>query len=202
MVTSGCLQEVRRGGFRIVGNLHTDGRVLWLHRLGHLVGRRHPVGECVMDLVDDRDPIVGQTFGDIHLPQRAPTIQRGAHDVADQLIQFATPTGSGHLYVAKVVVQIDIVVLHPHRVMQLQRNVHKLVAKRRQGEQPRVRHLAEQFEGESALHAGHVKHADLQGVHVNFGRLAVQHQRVHAVESPHVPPRSSAPILCPPLNSV
>ena len=100
-----------------------------------------------MDLVDDRHPVVGQALDDIHLPQRVPTIQRGARDVADQLIQFATSTRSGHLYVANVVVQIDIVVLHPHRVMQLEGNVHKLVAKRRQGEQPRVRHLAEQLEG-------------------------------------------------------
>src|ERR1700676_66615 len=126
-----------------------------------------------------------------------PRSSGGARDVADQLIQLATSTGSGHLYVANVVVQIDIVVLHPHRVMQLQRNAHKLAAKRRQGEQPRVCHLAEQLEGESALHTGHVKHADLQGVHVNFGRLAVQHQRVHAVESPHIPPRSSAPAVSP-----
>ena len=175
---------------RTAGGATMSRRLVRLHRLGHLVGRRDAVGQHVVHLVDDRDAVVCQTFGDIHLPQRTAAIQRSAGDLTDQLIEFPTPAGGGHPHLAKVIVEIDVVVLHPHRMMQLHRDVHELVAQRRQGHQPRIGHLPEQLEA-VAVDAGHVEHADLQRVHVDLGRLAVEHQRVHAVESPHVPPRSS-----------
>ena len=173
-----------------------------LHRLRHLVGRCDAVGQHVMNLVNDRDPVVGQTLDDVHLPQRTTAVQRRAGDLADQLIEFTAPTGCGHTLLVQVIVEVDVVVFHPHRVMQLQRDVDELVAQRRQGHQPRIRHLPEQIEVE-AVDTRHVEHADLQRVHVDLGRLAVQHQRVHAVESLHIPPRSptNSLALCPPLHS-
>ena len=143
------------------------------HRLGHLVGRRDTVGQHVVDLVDDRDAVTGQTFGDIHLPHRTAPIERCACDLADQLIEFPTTAGSGHLDAAEVIVQIDIVGFHPHRMMQLQRDIHELMTKRSHGLEPRIRNMPEQVEAVSPLHAGHIEHADLQRVHVDLGCLGV-----------------------------
>ena len=168
-----------------------------LHRLRHLVGRCDAVGEDVVNLVDDRDPVPRQSLREVHLPQRVAAVQRRAGDLADQRIEFAAPAGGRHAYLAKVVVEVDVVVLHPHGVMQLHRDVDELVAQRRQRHQPRIGHLPEQFEAE-AVDARHVQHADLQCVHVDLRRLAVQHQRVDAVESFHIPPRSPTnPSLAP-----
>jgi hypothetical protein len=163
-------------------------------RLRHLVGRRDAVGQHVMDLVDDRDPVICQTLGDIHLPQRTAPIERCAGDLADQLIELPTSARSGHACTAEVVIQVDVVVLHPHRMVQLQRDVYELAAKRRQRHQPRIGRAAEQIEAVSTLQAGHVEHADLQRMHVDFGCLAVQHQRVYAIKSPHAPPVRQRPL--------
>ena len=190
MVTPRGLQQGGPGP-RHIGLLehpHDLGRLLGLHRLRHLVGRRHTVGQHVMDLVDDRDAVVGQALGDVHLPQRATAVQRGAGNLADQLIQLAAPTRSGHPRLPNVIVEVDVVVDHPHRVMQLQRNVDQLVTQRRHGLQPRERHGAKQVEAESPLDVGHIQHTDLERVHVDFRRLGIQHQGVHAVESLHTHP--------------
>ena len=163
------------------------------HRHGHLVGRCHTVGQHVVDLVDDRDAVVGQALGDVHLPERAIAVKRGAGDLADQLVQFAAAAGRGHPGLADVIVEVDVVVEHPHRVMQLHRDVDELVAKRRHRLQPRERHGAEQVEVVAA-DIGHIQHADLERVHVDFRCLGVQHQRVHTVESLHAHPiRRRAP---------
>ena len=200
-----CRLEQRRPRPRDIGHVehpHHFGRSLRRHRLGHLVGRRHTVGEHVMDLVDDRDAVVGQALGDIHLPERAAAIQRGAGDLADQLVEFASAARRGHPRLANVIVEVDFVVHHPHRVMQLQGNVDELIAQRRQGLQPRISDSAEQVEIEAALHIGDIEHADLERVHVDFRRLAIQHQGVHAVESLHTHPIRQRPVLVYPLHSL
>src|ERR1700681_1137342 len=86
-----------------------------------------------------------------------------------------------HPRLANVIVEVDVVVHHPHRVMQLERDMDELMAKRRQRLQPRIRDVAEQVEGVSTLQLGHIEHANLQRVHVDLGCLGVEHQGVHAV---------------------
>ncbi len=153
-----------------------------------------------MDLVDDRDPVVGQALGDVHLPERPIAVQRGAGDLADQLVEFAAAAWRGHPGLPDVIVEVDVVVEHPHRVVQLHRNVDKLVAQRRHRLKSRKRHGTEHVEV-VAGHAGHVEDADFQGVHVNFRRLRVEHQRVHTVESFHIHPiRRRAPTRVPAIG--
>ena len=69
-------------------------------------------------------------------------------------------------------------------MVQLERDVHELAAQRRQRVQPGQRQTAEEVEI-VVRNLGHVEHADLEGVHVDFGRLAVQHHGVHTVEPLH-----------------
>src|SRR5438105_3483974 len=103
-----------------------------------------------MDLVNDGDAVISQPLGDIHLPKRAVAIERSTGDLADQLIELPTSAWSGYTCAAQVIVQVDVVGLHPHRMMQLKRDVDELVAKRRQRHQPWICHFAKQVEGESA----------------------------------------------------
>ena len=164
-----------------------DLRFLRLDRHRQLVGRRHPVGEHVVHLMDHGNFIARQPFCDIHLPQGTVAIQRGAGDLADQLVELTPPARGRNLRPADVVVDVDLGVLHPHRVMELQRNVDQLISQRSQRVQPRQCGTAEQFEA-VALDVRHVEHADLEGVHVDLGGLAVEHHRVHAVEPSHAHP--------------
>jgi hypothetical protein len=53
-----------------------------------------------------------------------------------------------------VIVEIDVRVVEPHRVMEPQRYLGQLIAKRCQRKQSRISDLAEQVEAESALDAG------------------------------------------------
>ena len=84
--------------------------------------------------------------------------------------------------------------LKPHGVMQLQRDVHQLKSKRCQRHEPWIGDFAKRLETESALHTGHVEHTHLEGVHVNFGCFAVEHQGVHTVEPLHISPCSPTPV--------
>ena len=138
-----------------------------------------------MDLVDDRDAVLGKAFGDVHLPQRTRAVERRTGDLADQLVQFPAAAGSGYLRTTNVVVEVDVVVHRPHRMMHLQRNFDELMTKWRQRLQPGERDSAKHIEAVAALDTRHVQHADLQRVHVDLGRLGVEHQGVHAVESLH-----------------
>lgn len=81
-------------------------------------------------------------------PTTTAAVQRRAGDLADDLIEFAPATGSGHLDPAQVVVQIDRTILQPHRMMQLQRGVDELVPQRIEQVQPSGQGPAEDIEPE------------------------------------------------------
>jgi hypothetical protein len=187
-------QQIRARERPISRSQHRDvHRLRRLQRPGHLVGGRDAVGQHMVNLVDDRDPVLGQPLDDVHLPQRPAAVQRGARNLADQLVKLASATRSGHPRLAQVIVEVNVGALNPHGVMQLQRDVHQLKSKRCQRHEPWIGDFAKQLETESALHAGYVEHADLEGVHMDLGCFAVEHQGVHAVEPLHIPPRSSTP---------
>ena len=74
-------------------------------------------------------------------PTTTAAVQRRAGDLADDLIEFAPATGSGHLDPAQVVVQ-------PHPMVQLQRGVDELVPQRIEQVQPSGQGPAEDIEPE------------------------------------------------------
>ena len=150
-------------------------RTSWVHDAGQQIRRRHPVGQGMVHLPDERESLIGHAFGEVKLPQRTAAIQRRAGDVPDDLIELPATTGGGHLHPAHVVVQIDRAILQPHRMMQSQRNVNKFVAQRIQQMQPTQKRVPEQIEAEFTV--GGVDDCDLERVRVQVRCLAVQQPR-------------------------
>jgi hypothetical protein len=84
-----------------------------------------------------------------------------------------------------MVVEVNLAVLQPHRMMQSPRHIDKLVAQRIQPMQPAEQRVAENIEVELAVVLGNVDDGDLQRVRVQIRRLAVEQHCVHAVEPLH-----------------
>src|SRR5213075_1039871 len=119
--------------------------------------------QCVVHLANHREPIVGHALDEMHLPQRTVAIQRRAGDLAGDLIEFATTSGTRHPYPSNVVVEVYRAILEPHRVMQPQRHLDKLVAQRLEQVQPTPQGLPEQLEGEVPRELSDVEDGDLDG---------------------------------------
>jgi hypothetical protein len=78
-----------------------------------------------------------------------------------------------------VVFEVDLAVLLPHRVVELERDVDEPIAERVELVEPSVDDLTELVDAEmTALQLGYVDHRELEGVHVHRWRLAVQQHSV------------------------
>ena len=85
-----------------------------------------------------------------------------------------------------MVLEVDLAVLPPHRVVELERDVDELVAERVEFVEPAVDDLAELVDAEVPVaELGEVDHRELEGVHVHRRRLGVQQYRVPAAEPLH-----------------
>ena len=140
MVAERRAHQLTLGGRRIrrIGVAIPLRALLQVHPPRQQVGRGDTVGERVVNLADDRDPAVGQAFDEVHLPQRVAAVQRRGGDLADGLVQLATTAGAFHPPRPHVIVQVDIAVLPPHRVVELEGNIDKLVAEGVEFVQPAV----------------------------------------------------------------
>lgn len=89
-----------------------------------------------------------------------------------------------------VVVEIDLAVLPPHRVMELQRDINQLIAQWLKLMQPASDHLAKRVDTEFLSVRIQFDHGDLECVHVHIRGLAVKQYRVPAAEPFHRSPYS------------
>lgn len=148
----------------------------------------HPVGQRVVDLGHHRNPVIGQSLDEIHLPQRVLAVQLGAGDLPDRLVEFATATRCGQPPRPDVVLEIDLAMLAPHRVVELERNVDQLIAQRFQLAQPAADDLSKRVDTEAAAVLIEFDDGGLDGVHVHVRCLAVKQYRVPAGEPFHHSP--------------
>src|SRR4029079_19211051 len=112
----------------------------------------------------------------------------------DRLVEFASTARLLHPPRADVVVEVDVAVLPPHRVMKVERDVEQLIAERVELVEPAPDDIAKILDTEGA--ATEVLQFDdrhLEGVHVHIGRLAVQQDGVPATQSFHRFALSSRP---------
>jgi len=138
-----------------------------------------------MDLADHRDPVVGETLDKVHLPQRMFSVQRGAGNPSDRLVQLATAAGRGQPPWANVVIEVDVAVLPPHRMVQLERDVDELIAEWLEFVQPARDDPAKRFDIEVTSIRVQFDHGGFDGVHVHVRRFAVQQHRVPAAQPLH-----------------
>src|SRR5215203_6016817 len=82
------------------------------------------------------------------LPQRASSTQRRARQFADYLIEFTASTRARYLHPAKMVVQIDLAVFYPQRMVHSPWCFDQPPAQRIQIAETFLEGLAEGFEGE------------------------------------------------------
>ena len=131
---------------------------LQVHPSCKQIRRSDPVGERVVDLAQHRDPAVGQAFDEVHLPQRLGAIQRRAGDPADRLVELAPAAGAVDPIGPDVVLEVDLAVLPPHRVVELERDVDEFVAERVEFVEAAVDDLTELVDAElAALQLGDVR---------------------------------------------
>jgi hypothetical protein len=88
---------------------------------GKHVRRRDPVGDAMVDLHQDRPPVVGQTVDDPAFPQRTVTIQAPLHDLGDPTEQGSVITRARKCGAAYVVGDIDVGIVHPLRRAEIER---------------------------------------------------------------------------------
>src|ERR1700748_848209 len=89
-----------------------------------------------MDLPDECELLLCHPFGEVELPQRTASVQRGAGHLADDLVELSSPAGCRYVDSPKVVVKVDVAILEPHRVMQPPGSVDKLVTQRVEQREP------------------------------------------------------------------
>jgi hypothetical protein len=190
VVASGGAQQI--SGCRFYAGVVVVAFIGWcvpeIHRPRQQVDRRDAVGQRMMHFADHREPTPGQALGEMKLPQRAATVQRRRGDLADDLVELSPPAGRRHLHPPQVVVQVDVAVLQPHRMVQAPRDINELVAQRVQQVQPAAQMTAESLVIEFAVEVRRVDDGHFQRVRVQVGRLAVEQHGVHAVESFHASP--------------
>ena len=183
LVTRRCGYQLAPCGDRIGCDVRFGFAGLVLHRPGHEVCRCHPVGQRVVHLAHDGDAVRLKAFDEMEFPQRAVAVQRSARDLADHLVEAAPATVPRRLYPPQVVVEIELAVLPPHRVVKFPGDVDKSVAQRLQQRQTLSNLLTEYFERETRRAA--VDDRGLHGVAVYGRGLAVKQHRVVAAQALH-----------------
>ena len=146
---------------------------------------RHPVHGGVVHLGEERDPAVRQALDDPHLPQRARPVQRDAGEVAAQRGQLALVPGLGQRRAVDVALDVEVVVVDPHRVVDVERDVAQLLTELGHRAHPGLDRVAHRDEGVATRHGLGVDHQHPAHVQQLFGGLQVEERRVESAEVLH-----------------
>ncbi len=76
------------------------------------------VEDGVVHLGDERRPLPFQPFDDVHLPQRPVRVEAAAHDRRHETVELGCATRRGQAGPHQVVVQLELRVVDPDRVVQ------------------------------------------------------------------------------------
>ena len=104
-----------------------------------------------MDLQDHRDVIVGEAVDEPHLPQRSGSIERERLQPAHQRGELLVVAGPGKRCQADVVVDVEVLVVDPHRPCLVVRHLHHPLAQAWNLVQPSFHVVAEFVETDPTL---------------------------------------------------
>lgn len=80
---------------------------------GHQAHARRAVHHAVVHLGEQGEAVALQALDDPHLPERAVAVEGLGEDARGQVLQLGLPTRAGKRRVADVVVEVEVVVVHP-----------------------------------------------------------------------------------------
>ena len=106
---------------RLARLLDRRGVGLEVDEVDEELGPRDAVDRRVVQLGHERHVAVLEALDDGELPQRSAAVERDAGDVADELTQLAEGAGRGRGDAADVAVEVEVLVLDPHRVVEPER---------------------------------------------------------------------------------
>jgi hypothetical protein len=108
----------------------------------------------------------------------------------------APAAGGGHPDAADVVVEVEVGILHPHRVVELERHLDEPPGERRDEVEAAADVLLDGVERVAPRHGRRVVDARHGHVHVAGRRLQIQERRVHAAQTLHpITPLIEGPIV-------
>ena len=182
------------GDAELVGVGADLARRLHRPRLGRDVeqaGRhRHPglaVDGAVVHLAVEADPAVGQALDDVELPERPAAVEQHRMQPRRQRLELLERARLGQHHVAHVVVEVDVVVVDPHRVGEVERHQRELA-----GEHRRQVHAL----GDVRLHRlvvalagvarGRLEQVEAADVHRHLGAFHVQEGAVDDAQVFHL----------------
>ena len=102
------------------------------------VGAGDAVDRRVVHLGDEADLAVVEALDEPQLPQRPAAVERAAGDVADDLGQLVHRARRRHGDAVEVGVEVEVGVLDPHRMAEVERHRHQPAAERLEQVQPAV----------------------------------------------------------------
>ena len=189
----------------VVAAAHARRRRADIARLHGRIEQRqrqlHPglaVERGVMDLGIEGEIAVLQPVDDEELPQRPRAVEQRGMQPPDQLLQLVHGAGPGQRHLADVVVEIDVVVLDPHRIGEVERHRGELVGEERRGVHPRGDHRAIFGGVVLAAVGGRLQQIERADMHRHLRRLDIEKAGVDGAEVAlvHVvlPPRVSCPL--------
>ena len=146
----------------------------------------------MVDLADDRDLAVLEALDDVHLPERPRPVQRPTEHVGGELRQLRPAPRGGQGRPAQVVVEVEVGVLDPDRVVQAERHLDQAAPERWQQGQAVLDEGSHPLEAVATGHRGRVEEHDRTDVHVVGRGLTRQERGVEAAQALHRPSPSIA----------
>ena len=146
-------------------------------QLRHQVGTGDTVDGRVVHLRQDRHPATfagvgsAETLDRPHLPQWVPTVQGQGRQVAADFGQLGPATRRGQADAVQVAFDVEVFVLHPHRVVEVQKAVSQFLPEGRNRRDAQRQFIAQTFEAVATRNGGRVQlqhRAHMQGLGGGF----------------------------------
>jgi hypothetical protein len=100
-----------------------------VEKLREKFGSGHAIDDRVMEFGDQTDLASIEPLDEMHLPRRLIADKRPAHDLRRHFVQFHLPARVRQGCPMKVVVEIEIRVVHPTRVVEAEGNFNESAPK-------------------------------------------------------------------------
>ena len=188
--SSAAQEQLEIGGLVEAGVLDPDrGRVggrigLEVEQLLRDAGAGDAVHEAVVELRDQRHLAADDAVDVPHLPQRPAPIELVAHEHAEEVADLPPPARRRDRDAAEVLVDVEVLVLDPHRPVEVERDLLELPAElRHPGQSPQER--APDLVEPEAIRFRRIDQREPADVLVPRGGLGRQEERVRPGESLH-----------------